>query len=267
MADLIQQVDALRRFVEADGRLSYEGREIIRLIVNALGGQGADLSDVSVTDEKVAVNAAGAADYLANVLIAGTGVTFDIQSSAITVSAGLSGLGDLAPLDTVGTAEIDDAAVTLAKLASDVLPAMLYLMVQDDGATGQTTTGTAADLAGMWAAATPADTGLAWGGPAGELTVTTDGTMTLSAMIGVNNASGSDHELHLELQEDTGGGYSTIFETKSPVVADGSNGWAMIPGFVRAVTSGNTYKLRVYDTGGAGTIGTGPQSYVSVMVW
>lgn len=146
-----------------------------------------------------------------------------------------------------------------------------HFQVEDDGTTGQTTTSTSTDLAGMWAAAAAAQTGFSWNGTTGELTVTAASSVVeFDINIHTHQTAANRHELHVRLLEQPdGGSYSTIKEASSYTSRNGTQdeGQTIINGFKIFNVAANTkYKVQVFDIGVAGVVGAANvagQSYIS----
>ena len=141
-----------------------------------------------------------------------------------------------------------------------------FFQVQDDGSTGQLTTGTAADLAGMWATPSITDaTDFSWNGTTGILTVNTAGTITLDAKVNGWNNANNRHELHIQIYKN---GTTVLVEDAQYASRNNTQGegGAYIHGFKDEAEIGDTYRIRVFDIGVAVTIGAANvsgQTYLS----
>ncbi len=144
-----------------------------------------------------------------------------------------------------------------------------FFQVQDDGSTGQLTTGSAVDLAGMWDTPSITDDDFSWNGTTGILTVNTAGTVEFDVKVcGWNNAN-NRHELHVQLYKNG----STVL-TEDAQYASRNNtqdeGSAYICGFKDTASVDDTYRIRVFDIGVAVTIGSAEVSgmtYLSVKLY
>lgn len=223
----------------------------------------------------------------------------------------ISDSGNLAALDTVNTAQITDSAVQTAKIADDAVTAAKladtsvtagaytnaditvdaqgrvtaaangssgggsapkFFQVADDGTTGQLTTTSDVDLAGIWATPDMTDSDFSWNGATGELTVTADGTLEFNISVHSWNNANNRSEMHVQIQEDTGSGYSTVQEASSYTTRNNTQdeGQVTFPGWKRAVSNGDKFKLRVRHVGVAATVGASNisgQTYLSVTLW
>lgn len=141
-----------------------------------------------------------------------------------------------------------------------------YFQVEDDGTTGQLTTGTAADLTGIWATPSLTDaTDFSWNGTTGILTVNTSGTVEFDVKVNSYNNANNRHELHIQLYKN-----GTTVLTEDAQYASRNNtqdeGGAYIHGFKDTATAGDTYRVRVFDIGVAATVGASNvagQTYIS----
>lgn len=128
-----------------------------------------------------------------------------------------------------------------------------FFQVADDGATGQLTTGTPADLAGMWAAPTLTAADFIWNGATGILEVNASGTLEIDAKVTSWNNLNNRHELHAQLFDGSGVLVEDAqYASRNNTQDEGS---VYIPGFKVAVTAGDTFRLRVFDIGVAATVG------------
>jgi hypothetical protein len=125
----------------------------------------------------------------------------------------------------------------------------------------------------MWGTPAVSDTPYSWNGTTGELTINAVGVPDFTVVVqGWNNAN-NRNETHVLLLRDTGGGYSKIAENSNYSSRNNTQdeGGAMIPGFlVPDHSSGDKYKLQVFDIGVAVTIGAANvanQTYLSVRLY
>ncbi len=147
-----------------------------------------------------------------------------------------------------------------------------FFQVEDDGSTGQTTTGTYVDLAGMWATPSLNTGNFSWNGTTGVLTADATGTLELDVHIMTTQTANNRLQLDFDVQIDTGGGYSTVLETNNYSSRNNtqSEGGGYIPGYKVAVTSGDNIKIRIKDTGVAASVGTGAvagNTYISAKLY
>ena len=144
--------------------------------------------------------------------------------------------------------------------------------VRDDGSTGQLTTGTATDVAGIWAApifAEPAD--FSWNGATGELTVLNGGVLEVTVSLSSWNNANNRHELHVQIQHQNGGSYSTVMEASGYSRNNTQDEVSTpIPNIPIAVTANDKIKVRCFDVGVDATIGAANvagQSYISARLY
>ncbi len=129
-----------------------------------------------------------------------------------------------------------------------------FFQVQDDGTTGQLTTGSAVDLAGMWSAPTLTDADFTWDGASGVLTVNAAGTVEFDAKVTSWNNANNRHELHVQIYKN---GTTVLVEDAQYASRNNTQdeGSVYLNGFKDAAGIGDTYRLRVFDVGVAATIG------------
>lgn len=129
-----------------------------------------------------------------------------------------------------------------------------FFQVEDDGTTGQLTTGTAADLAGMWGTASLTDSDFSWNGTTGILTVNTAGTVEFDIKVTSYNNANNRHELHVQLYKN---GSTVLVEDAQYASRNNTQdeGSVYLPGFKDTAAVNDTYRLRVFDIGVAATIG------------
>lgn len=144
-----------------------------------------------------------------------------------------------------------------------------FFQVQDDGTTGQLTTGTATDLAGMWGTPTLTDADFSWNGTTGILTVNTAGTIEFDIKVCTWNNLNNRHELHAQLYKN-----GTTVLTEDSQYASRNNtqdeGSAYICGFKDTAAINDTYRVRIFDIGVAATVGAANvagMTYISVKLY
>ena len=150
----------------------------------------------------------------------------------------------------------DDPAGTSMKVTiSELLKgAIRFFQVQDDGSTGQLTTGTPTDLAGMWDTPSINTGDFSWNGTTGVLTVNADGIIEVEGNVTGYNEANNRNELKVQLYKNG----STVLVEDSQYASRNNTqrvGSAYVHGFKDSCTSGDTYRLRVYDAGVGVTIG------------
>lgn len=129
-----------------------------------------------------------------------------------------------------------------------------FFQVQDDGTTGQLTTGSFADLAGMWDTPSLTDSDFSWNGTTGILTVNTAGTIEIDAKVTSWNNANNRHQLEIEIYKNG----STVLVGDSQYASRNNTqdeGSAYIHGFKDTASVNDTYRIRVLDVGVAATIG------------
>lgn len=144
-----------------------------------------------------------------------------------------------------------------------------FFQVEDDGSTGQITTGTAADLAGMWGAPSLTDSDFSWNGTTGILTVNTAGTVEFDIKVTSWNNANNRHELHLQLYKN---GSTVLVEDAQYASRNNTQdeGSTYICGFKDTAAVNDTYRVRVSDIGVAATIGAANvagMSYISAKLY
>jgi len=130
-----------------------------------------------------------------------------------------------------------------------------FFQVEDDGTTGQLTTGTAADLAGMWGSPSLTDSDFSWNGTTGILTVNTAGTIELDIKTtSWQDTANNRHELHVQLYKN---GTTVLVEDSQYASRNTTQdkGSAYINGFKDTAAVNDTYRIRVFDVGVAAEIG------------
>ncbi len=147
-----------------------------------------------------------------------------------------------------------------------------FFQVQDNGSTGQLTTGSAVDLAGMWDTPDLTDSNFTWNGSTGELTINAAGTLEVDCTVSSWNNLNNRHELHVQLMHDSGGGYVKVMEASNYSSRNNTQdeGDTQINGFKILVAAGDKIKLRVFDIGVAATVGSSNvagQTYLSVKLY
>ena len=147
--------------------------------------------------------------------------------------------------------------------------AITFFQVEDDGTTGQATTGSAVDLAGMWASPTLTDNDFTWNGTTGILTVNTAGTIEFDIKITSYNNANNRHELHAQIYKN---GATVIMEDSNYASRNNTQdeGSCYIVGFKDSCNIDDTYRIRVFDVGVAATIGASNvagQTYISAKLY
>lgn len=153
--------------------------------------------------------------------------------------------------DTTDHASGSSMSVTVSNLLDGMIR---FFQVEDDGTTGQLTTGTAADLAGMWGTPSLNTGDFSWNGTTGILTVQAAGTIEFDCIAtGWNNANNRS-ETHLQIYKN---GSTVIVESAQYSTRNNTQdeGGVTIAGFKDACSANDTYRLRVFDIGSAVTIG------------
>ncbi len=145
-----------------------------------------------------------------------------------------------------------------------------HFQVEDDGTTGQLTTGSASDLTGIWGTPSQTDaTDFSWNGTTGILTVNTAGTIEFNIKVNSWNNANNRHELHVQLYKNG----STVLVEDSNYASRNNNqdeGGAYIFGFKDTAAATDTYRVRVFDVGVASTIGAANvagQTYISATLY
>ena len=147
--------------------------------------------------------------------------------------------------------------------------AITFFQVQDDGTTGQLTTGTAADLTGMWGTPTLTDSDFSWNGTTGILTVNTTGVVEFDIKVTSYNNANNRHELHIQLYKN---GTTVLVEDSQYASVDNTQdeGSSYICGFKDSATATDTYRVRVFHVGVAATIGAtnvANETYISAKLY
>ncbi|MGB1373818.1 MAG: hypothetical protein ACPG6R_11900 [Aequoribacter sp.] len=129
-----------------------------------------------------------------------------------------------------------------------------FFQVEDDGSTGQLTTGTAADLSGMWGTASLTDSDFSWNGTTGILTVNTAGTLELDIKVTSYNNLNNRHELHAQVYKN---GSTVLVEDAQYASRNNTQdeGSVYINGFKDTAAVDDTYRIRIFDIGVAATVG------------
>ena len=129
-----------------------------------------------------------------------------------------------------------------------------FFQVEDDGSTGQATTGTRTDLDGMWGTPSHTDSDFSWNGSTGILTVNTTGKVCFNVAVAGKNTGANRCELHADIYKN---GSAILIETANYATRDSSQdeGNVVIAGFLDDAVATDTYRLRVSDNGVSMTIG------------
>lgn len=129
-----------------------------------------------------------------------------------------------------------------------------FFQVQDDGSTGQVTTGAAQDLAGMWGTPTITSSDFTWDGTTGILTVNRAGTVEFNVKVTDYQTANNRHELHIQIYKN---GATVLVEDAQYASRNNTQdeGSAYINGFLDTAAASDTYRVRVFDIGVAATIG------------
>lgn len=164
-------------------------------------------------------------------------------------------LADVMHIVDVSDTTDDPAGSSMKVTISELLKGMIsFFQVEDDGTTGQLTTGTAADLGGMWGTPSFTDSDFSWNGTTGILTVNTTGTVELNVKVCSWNNANNRHELHAQIYKN---GTTVIVEDAQYASRNNTQdeGSVYINGFLDAATATDTYRVRIFDIGVAATVG------------
>jgi hypothetical protein len=169
----------------------------------------------------------------------------------------------------VMTYDNSSGLVSLEEASGGSGTTVTFFQVEDDGSTGQATTGSAADLAGMWGTPSLTDSDFSWNGTTGVLTVNTTGTVEFDIKVNGWQNSNNRQELHVQLVQ----GSSTVLVEDANYSSRNNTqdeGGAYIHGFKVAATATDTFKIRVFDIGVSSTIGASNvagQTYFSAKLY
>lgn len=144
--------------------------------------------------------------------------------------------------------------------------------VQDNATgTGQTTTGTMADIAGIWGTPSFLESGFAWDGTAGILTINDPGTVEFDINVMAHQSTGSNRtQIEIELYKN---GTTVLVRAFNYSHRNGTQdaGGVTITGFKDNAADGDTYRVRVRDIGIAVNVGSatvvGGATYISAKLY
>ena len=144
-----------------------------------------------------------------------------------------------------------------------------FFQVEDDGATGQTQTGTPAVVAGIWATPSITSPDFSWDGATGTLTVNKAGTVEFDLHLMGWNTGNNRNQTHLQLYKN---GATVLAEDAQYSSRNGTQdeGSAVLPGFKDVATIGDTYQIRTFSVGTAASIGhpnVAGQTYISAKLY
>ena len=149
-----------------------------------------------------------------------------------------------------------------------VVSPISHFQVEDDGTTGQLTTGSAVAVTSLWA--TPSITNSAdFSFTSGVLTVLKAGVVEFDINVTSWNNAANRHELHVQLRKN---GTTIMQENSNYASRDNTEdeGAAGIFGFKLDVAANDTFDILIYDVGVAATIGAAAvagQSYISATLY
>ena len=243
LSDVVSATNTNRFVLVANGTTGYVGRALTEADISDLQSYllSADIADFETTTE---LNAR------------------DTNNRDRANHTGTQTASTISDFDT----EVSNNSSVAANTAKHTIT---FFQAQDDGTTGQTTTATASDLKGMWDTPTLTSANLSWNGTTGVLEVDTDGVVQFDIQVcGVQTAS-NRQQLHVELHQDTGGGYSKIVSssnyTSRNTTQDTGASW--ITGYKVSASDGDLFKIMVKDVGVNSSIGTGTaagETFISV---
>ena len=164
--------------------------------------------------------------------------------------------------------QLSDADITALGYVKTSGTTMSFFQVQDDGVTGQITTGAFATVGGVWDTPTLTGSDYTFNAATGQLQVNKAGTIEFDCKLVTYNAANNRHELYIELQK------NGVTLTSDAQYASRNNaqrvGGAYIMGFKDTCVSGDIYRIRTKDVGVAATIGintAGKMSYLSAKLY
>lgn len=217
-------------------------------------------------------------------LKAGTNITLNATDEEIEINA--SGSGEANTASNVGSGSAlfkqksgvdlqfrtltQGSGVTLNQTADEVeisATAITFFQVQDDGTTGQLTTGAYQTLQGIWDTPTLTDSNFTFNAATGLLTVNADGVIEFDIKVtSWQDAVNNRHQLGIELLKN---GATSLVQDEQYASRNNNQdeGSAYIVGFKDSVSSGDTYEVRVKDVGVAATVGApnvANMTYISV---
>lgn len=129
-----------------------------------------------------------------------------------------------------------------------------FFQVQDDGTTGQLTTGSATVLDGIWDTPSLTNAAFTWDGATGTLTLNAAGVVEFDVKTTSWNNANNRHELHAQLYKN---GSTVLIEDAQYASRNNTQdeGSAYIHGFKDTAAINDTYQVRVFDIGVAATVG------------
>lgn len=193
----------------------------------------------------------------------------DEKLTALTAETAVAS-DDLLYLVDVSDTTDDPAGTSMKVTVQELLKgAIRFFQVEDDGTTGQLTTGTAADLAGMWGTPSLNTGNFSWNGTTGILTVQEAGIVEFDIKVTSYNNANNRHELHIQLYKNG----STVLVEDSQYASRNNTqdeGSAYICGFKDDAAVNDTYRVRIFDIGVAATVGASNvagETYISAKLY
>ena len=142
-----------------------------------------------------------------------------------------------------------------------------FFQVEDDGITGQLTTGSATPIIDAWGSPSiNTNSKFTWDAVTGEVTVLEAGVVIFDLNASGWNDANNRHELHIVLREN---GTVNVIEDSNYASRNNTQdeGSAEISGYKKLVAANDRFSLRVYDVGSPATIGhanVAGQTYMSL---